>query len=275
MQNKEAIVNGVRIHYKIAGSGSPLLLLHGSPLTSRSWSKIMPKLAETYTVIAPDFRGYGQSDKPDTGYELHTMAEDVRQLVLQLGLTSVNVVGHDLGGIVAYVYAAQHMDEVRRLGIMECPILGVPSPIMEKVLAGYWHIAFYAHPRFPELLITGREREYLAEFVRTYMFNPDAFDDEDFTEYARHLASPGGIRGAMGVYRAIAAEVPALLQLTTKKLTMPVWAAGGEHSMGLGPFEQFQSLAGAVHGGVIPGSGHWVIEEQPARVISELEAFLV
>ncbi len=79
----------------------------------------------------------------------------------------------------------------------------------------------------------------------------------------------------MGVYRAIAAEVPALLQLTTKKLTMPVWAAGGEYSMGLGPFEQFQSLAGTVHGGVIPGSGHWVIEEQPARVISELEAFLV
>jgi len=275
IQSKEAIVNGVRIYYRIAGSGSPLLLLHGSPLTSHSWSKILRRLAETYTVIAPDLRGYGQSDKPETGYEVHTLAEDVRHLVLQLGLTSVNLVGHDLGGIVAYVYAAQYMDEVRRLGIIESPILGVPSPTMERVLAGYWHIGLYAHPRLPELLITGREREYLAEFVRTYQFNSEAFDDEDLTEYARHLASPGGIRGAMGVYRAIAAEIPAILKLTTTKLTMPVWAVGGEHSMGLGPFEQFQHLAGTVQGGVISNSGHWVIEEQPAQIVTELEAFLV
>ncbi len=275
IQSKEAIVNGVRIHYRVAGSGSPLLLLHGSPLTSYSWSRIIPKLAETYRVIAPDLRGYGQSDKPETGYEVHTMAEDMRQLLTQLGLKSVNLVGHDLGGIVAYVYAAQYMNEVRRLGIIESPIIGVPSPTMEKVLAGYWHIGLYAHPRFPELLISGRERDYLDEFIRTYRFNLDAFNDEDITEYARHLASPGGIRGAMGVYRTIAAELPAILQLTTKRLTMPVWAVGGEHSMGLGPFEQFQHLAGTVRGGIIPGSGHWVIEEQPAQIIAELEAFLV
>ncbi len=274
IQSKEAIVNGVRIHYKIAGGGAALLLLHGSPQTSYAWRKIIPKLAEIYTVIAPDLRGYGQSDKPEAGYEIHTMAEDIRQLLLQLGLKSVNLVGHDLGGIVAYVYAAQYMDEVRRLGIIESPIIGVPSPTMERVLAGYWHIGLYAHPRLPELLISGREREYFAEFIRTYQFNFDALDDKDFTEYARHLASPGGIRGAMGVYRSIAAELPAILRLTTKKLTMPVWAVGGEHSMGLGPFEQFQQLAGTVRGGVISESGHWVVEEQPAQILTELEAFL-
>ncbi len=148
IHRKEVTVNGVRIHYRIAGSGSPLLLLHGSPLTSYSWRKIIPKLAETYTVIAPDLRGYGQSDKPEAGYEVHTLAEDMRQLLLQLGLKSVNLVGHDLGGIVAYVYAAQYMDAVRRLSIIESPIIGVPSPTMERVLAGYWHLGLYAHPRF-------------------------------------------------------------------------------------------------------------------------------
>jgi pimeloyl-ACP methyl ester carboxylesterase len=90
----------------------------------------MPTLARTYTVVAPDFRGYGQSDKPETGYEVRTMVEDLRQLLDQLGIKSANVVGHDLGGIVAYVYAAEHRDQVSRLGIIEAPIIGVPSPTM-------------------------------------------------------------------------------------------------------------------------------------------------
>lgn len=273
--SKDATVNGVRIHYKIAGNGSPLLLLHGSPLTSRSWLRILPILAATHTVIAPDFRGYGQSDKPETGYEIRTMVEDLRQLVHQLGMKSVSLVGHDLGGIVAYFYAAQYMDEVSRLGVIEAPMPGVPSPTIQRVLASYWHVGFYAHPRLPELLIAGRERDYLAEFIRTYQFKNDAFDDEDLDEYARHLAAPDGIRGAMGVYRAIAAEIPVLLQLTNRRLTMPVWAVGGEHSMGIGPFEQFQQLAHTVQGGVIADSGHWVIEEQTDKIVAELKKFLV
>ncbi len=274
IQSKEAVVNGLRIHYKQAGSGPPLILLHGSPLTSRSWNGIIPRLSERFTVVAPDLRGHGLSEKPQTGYEVHTIAEDIRQLVLQLQFPSINIVGHDLGGIVAYVYAAQHMDEVRRLGIIESPMLGVPSPTMDKVLASYWHIGLYAHPRLPELLFKGREREYITEFVRTYRFNPEAFSDTDFAEYGHHLASPGGINGVMGVYRAIAAEVSSILQLTKSRLTMPVWAVGGEHSMALGPLEQFQQLADVAHGGIISGSGHWVVEEQPATVIRELEAFL-
>ena len=105
--SKEANVNGIRMPYRIAGSGSPVVLLHGSPLTSHSWLRIIPTLARTHTVIAPDLRGYGESDKPRTGYELHTMAQDIRQPVHQLDMESVSVVGHDLGGLVAYVYAAQ------------------------------------------------------------------------------------------------------------------------------------------------------------------------
>lgn len=273
MEEREQYVNGVRIHYRISGSGPALVLLHGSPQTSFAWRKLIPLLAANYTVIAPDLRGHGQSEKPAVGYEAHAMAEDVRQLVTQLGFQHVSIVGHDLGGIVAYIYAAQHMNEVRRLGIIEAPILGVPSPTMEKVLASYWHLGLYAHPTLPELLLAGRERAYLAEFIRTYQYL-DGVDDEALDEYARHLASPGGIRGVMGVYRSIGNEVPKTAQLTTKKLTMPVWAVGGDHSMGMGPFEQFQQLADTVHGGVISDCGHWPSEEQPAQLGAALAEFL-
>ena len=272
--SKEATVNNVRIHYRIAGSGSPLILLHGSPLTSRSWLRLIPTLAKTYTVVAPDFRGYGQSDKPETGYEIQTMVEDLRQLLEQLGIKSANIVGHDLGGIVAYVYAAKHRDRVSRLGIIEAPIIGVPSPTMQRVLASYWHVGLYAHPRLPELLISGRERDYLAEFIRTYQHHRDAFNKEDLGEYAHRIASPDGLRGALGVYRAIAAEAQDLVQLTNTKLTVPVWAVGGDHSMGMGPFEQFQSLAETIKGGVIDNCGHWVVEEQPGQLLEGLEVFL-
>lgn len=273
MEDRAQHVNGVRLQYRIGGSGPPLVLLHGSPQTSFAWRKVLPELAANYTVIAPDLRGHGQSDKPAAGYEVHTMAEDVRQLVVQLGLENVSMVGHDLGGIVAYIYAAQHRNEVRRLGIMEAPIFGVPSPAMDKALASYWHLGLYAHPRLPELLLTGRERAYFAEFIRTYQCVAGV-DDEALDEYARHLASADGLRGVLGVYRVIAQEVPAIMQLTTSKLPMPVWAVGGDHSMGMGPFEQFQQLAETVHGGVIANCGHWVAEEQPAQVVAELTEFL-
>lgn len=273
MEDRAQHVNGVRLHYLIDGSGPPLVLLHGSPQTSFAWRKVISQLAANYTVIAPDLRGHGQSDKPAGGYEVHTMAEDVRQLIVQLGLENVSMVGHDLGGIVAYVYAAQHRSEVRRLGIMEAPIFGVPSPAMEQALASYWHLGLYAHPRLPELLLAGRERAYLAEFIRTYQCVAGV-DDEALDEYVRHLASADGLRGVLGVYRVIAQEVPAIMQLTTTKLPMPVWAVGGDHSMGMGPFEQFQQLAETVHGGVIANCGHWVAEEQPAQVVAELTEFL-
>lgn len=149
--------------------------------------------SEAFHRRCPHLRGHGLNEKPQTGYEAHTMAEDIRQLVRQLQLTSVNIVGHDLGGIVAYVYAAQHMDEIRRLDIIESPILRVSSPTMDRVLAGYWHMGLYAHPRLPELLFKGREREYISEFVRTYRFNSEAFSDTEFAEYGDYLASPGGI----------------------------------------------------------------------------------
>jgi len=273
LEQRDAMVNGVRIRYRIGGEGYPLVLLHGSPQTSLSWRKLIPLLPADRMVVAPDLRGYGDSDRPESGYELQTMVEDVRQLLQELGIRSVDMVGHDLGGIVAYVFATKHREIVRRLGIMEAPILGTPSPTLAPVLASYWHIGLYAHPHLPELLIAGRERAYLKEFFRTYAYL-DAIEDSALADYARHLASPGGIRGMVGVYRAIPGELAALALLTQTKLTIPVWAVGGDRSMGLGPLEQFRQLADDVQGGVIKDCGHWVPEEQPVRIAEQLVRFL-
>jgi pimeloyl-ACP methyl ester carboxylesterase len=273
MNMREASVNGIRIYFREFGSGQPLVLLHGSPQSSLAWRKLIPMLSSDRTIIVPDLRGYGLSDKPGHGYGIFSLADDVRQLVRELKLGPVDLVGHDLGAITAYVYAAQHMDEVRRLGILEAPILGVPSPSLEPVLASYRHLALYAHPRLPELLITGRERDYLAEFFRSYG-KIDAIEDDAIDEYARYLSSPGGIGGMVGVYREIMSELPKLARLTTTKLTMPVWAVGGDQSMAMGPYEQFSQLAHDVCGGIVIDCGHWVAEEQPAQVAEELNAFL-
>ncbi len=273
LNERDVGINGIRLNVRIGGSGRPLLLLHGSPQTSLSWRKLIPLLALERTLIIPDLRGYGGSEKPGYGYGVFTLAEDLRELVLHLGLGCLDLVGHDLGAIVAYVYAAQHQEEVRRLGFMEAPILGVQSPTLTPVLASYWHLGLYAHPRLPELLITGRERAYLAEFFRSYG-NPEAIEDKVLDEYARQLASPGGIGGMAGVYRSIMAELPALSILTETKLTMPVWAVGGDQSMGMGPYEQFIQLADDVRGGLVHDCGHWVAEEQPRQVAEALNAFL-
>lgn len=183
------------------------------------------------------------------------------------------MLGHDLGGIVAYVYAATYPAAVRRLGILEAPILGVPSATLGTVLASYWHLGSYAHPRLPELLIAGRERAYLAEFFRTYA-HVEASEDGALDEYARSLALPGSISGMTGVYRSITAAPPALARLTETRLPMPVWALGGDHSMSAGPCEQFEQLATTVYGGIVEDCGHWIAEEQSAQLVEKLGPLL-
>jgi hypothetical protein len=181
--DREATVNGIRAHYNIAGSGSPLLLLHGSPLTSRSWLGIMPALAKTHTVAAPDFRGHGQSEKPTRRYEVQTMVEDLRQLLDQLGMKSLDIVGPRPRRNSRLCLCRQAW----RPGFATRNHRGSDgrgSPTIQGVLASYWRIGLYAHPRMPELLITGRERDYLAEFIRTYQYKSGGFSEEDLDTYA-------------------------------------------------------------------------------------------
>jgi len=267
-------VNDVRLHYVTAGQGDPVVLLHGWPETWYQWRKIIPALAERYTVIAPDLRGLGDSSKPKTGYDKRTLADDVYKLVSKLGHGRIFLVGHDWGGPTAYAYACAHQDDVRRLVILDVPI---PGAGLEKIpqmspKGGLWHISFHSVPDLPEVLVAGREREYLSWFYRT-AYNPTAITAEDIDEYVRCYAAPGGMRAGFEYYRAFWDDVAHNTENAKTKLTMPVLALGGKYSFGKQTLRSLQTLAENVRGGEIDQCGHWVAEEQPEYLTEQLLTF--
>lgn len=167
-----ANANGVRLHYVTGGHGEPVILLHGFASTWYMWRHVMPELAKRYTVIAPDLRGVGDSAKPTTGYDKRTMAEDIYQLVRQLGYQRIFLVGHDIGLNVAYSYAAAHPEDVRRLVLLEGLLPGVGDWDEMKRNPIFWHFGFHSVPNLPEALVQGRERIYLNEFWEHGSYNP-------------------------------------------------------------------------------------------------------
>lgn len=267
-------VNDVRLHNVTAGQGDPVVLLHGWPETWYQWRKIIPALAERYTVIAPDLRGLGDSSKPKTGYDKRTLADDVYKLVSKLGHEHIFLVGHDWGGPTAYAYACAHPDDVRRLVILDVPI---PGAGLEKIpqmspKGGLWHISFHSVPDLPEMLVAGREREYLSWFYRT-AYNPTAITEEDIDEYVRCYAAPGGMRAGFEYYRAFWDDVAHNTENAKTKLAMPVLALGGKYSFGKQTLRSLQTLAENVRGGEIDQCEHWVAEEQPEYLTEQLLTF--
>lgn len=267
-------VNNVQLHYVIAGQGDPVVLLHGWPETWYQWRKIIPPLAERYTVIAPDMRGLGDSSKPVSGYDKRTVADDIYKLVCTLGFERIFLVGHDWGGPVAYAYAAAHPNDVRRLVILDVPI---PGAGLEKIpqasrRGGLWHISFHGVRDLPEQLVAGRERMYLSWFYRT-AYNPTAITEEDIDEYVRCYSAPGGMRAGFEYYRAIWDDVDHNTQNAKTKLTMPVLALGGKYSFGKQTERSLTALAEDLRGGEIDQCGHWIAEEQPAYLTEQLLRF--
>ncbi len=168
--HRTASVNGIHLHYVIGGQGDPVVLLHGWPETWYAWHKVMPALAKNYTVIAPDLRGLGDSSKPPTGYDGKTVAEDIHQLVTQLGFNSIFLVGHDIGSQIAYSYAAAHPTEVKGLAVMDFTFPGfVPPGITPR-----WWFFFHQTPDVPEALVQGKEMKYLSWHLRGLAYNPTA-----------------------------------------------------------------------------------------------------
>jgi pimeloyl-ACP methyl ester carboxylesterase len=169
-----ASVNGIQLHYVIGGHGDPVVLLHGWPETWYAWHKVMPALAKNHTVIVPDLRGLGDSSKPPTGYDGKTVAEDIHQLVTQLGFKSIFLVGHDIGVFVAYPYAAAHPTEVKGLAVWEAPDPGFFVPGRSPL----WWVLFHQIPDVPEALVQGKEMTYLSWFYQHLAYDPAAITQE-------------------------------------------------------------------------------------------------
>ena len=272
-----ATVNGIQLHYVTGGHGDPVVLLHGWPETWYSWHRVMPALAKNYTVIAPDLRGLGDSSKPPSGYDGKTVAEDMHQLVTQLGFKSIFLVGHDIGTQVAYSYAAEHPTEVKKLAVMELPIPGFTPPRLEGKI---WWFIFHQTPNVPETLVQGKEMMYLSWFFRGLPYNPSAITEADINEYVSHYSAPGGMRAGFEYYRAFPQDAIQNMNYSKTKLTMPVLAMGAGYIPALGGKIPMQSivygmkiLAQNVTGITVPNSGHFIPEEQPQFVIDQLLKF--
>ena len=265
-----AAVNDVRLHYVIGGKGEPVVLLHGWPTTWYEWRRIMPALAEGYTVVVPDTPGLGDSSRPVTGYDKRTLAQDIYGLVQKLGFEQINLVGHDLGGQIAYAYANEYPD-VRRLAILEVPLPG---------LAGWdqlnpWHFSFHGVRDLPEALVAGRERMYITRFYTDpeYVYNPASFTEAEINEYVRTYSAPGAMRAGFEYYRAFGEDARQNQEYAKTKLKMPVLAIGGANSLGDFLYQQLQAVAENVQGIVIDNCGHWLSTERPEKLSQILIAF--
>ncbi|MGJ5090657.1 alpha/beta fold hydrolase [Bradyrhizobium oligotrophicum] len=273
-------VDGVRLHYVSGGppAGDVVVLLAGFPESWFAWRKVMPLLGSRYRVIAVDVPGQGDSDRPADGYDTQALATAVHRLLQQLGLTSYHLVGHDIGAWVAYPYAALFEAEVRSLALLDAGIPGVTLPEALPFTPDRawrtWHFAFHAVADLPEMLIHGRERDYLAWFLRRKGANPQAFSESDLDEYARVLTKAGGLRAGLAYYRAAALSALQNRELKARgRLKPPVLAVGADQGSIVDMAAPLREVADQVEGITISSCGHYIPEEQPAVLAEELDAF--
>jgi pimeloyl-ACP methyl ester carboxylesterase len=268
---------GLRIHYVTAGgSGRTVVLLHGFPQTWWEWRRVMPPLVEAgFRVVAPDYRGAGHSWRPHGGYDKRTMAEDVRRLLREhLRIDGpVTLVGHDIGLMIAYAYAQAHRDEVVRLVVVDAPIPGTAAFDRLRSDPRVWHFAFHGARDVAELLVAGRERPYLQAFFNARCFNPSAISEADLDVYVSTYAAPGAMRAGFELYRAFEQDAIDNRDALKRngKLRMPVLAIGGTTSTS-GPLmeEMMREVAEDVTGLRVPGTAHWVPEENPEALTAGL-----
>jgi pimeloyl-ACP methyl ester carboxylesterase len=270
--HQTAQVNGVRLHYVIGGQGFPVVLLHGWPQTWYEWRKIMPALAENYTIIAPDSRGMGDSERTESGYDAATLAEDVFALVSSRGFQQIFLVGHDLGVLTAYAYAARYREAVQRLVILDSPLEGFGSEDF-AIKRNIWHFGLFQAPRsLAESLAEGREHILLQWFFSRAR-NAAAFTQEDIDEYVRCYSGREALRAGFEYYRSFSTNAQQFQEYSKEKLRIPALALGGEYSGAGWPFYSLAQLAENVSGGIIPQCGHYIAEEQPEELLRRLNAF--
>ena len=273
IEDRFAEVNGVRLHYLVAGTGNPVILLHGYAENSHMWRPLMVQLAKSHTVIAPDLRGFGQSSKPMTGYDKKTMAQDVHALAQSLGYQHEVVVGHDIGLMVAYAYAAQFPNEVDRIVLMDAFLPGVGDWTTVWLLRDLWHFHFYGET--PLKLVAGRERIYFEHFWNDFAADPKhSVPETDRRFYARSYAQPGAMRAGFEVFRSFEQDAKDFADFARTKLTTPMLVLTGEKASGEFLIEQARLVDTNVDGVVIKGKGHWLMEEAPQEVIPRLVAFI-
>src|ERR1700732_322844 len=271
--SRTAEVNGVKLHYLTAGHGTPLILLHGYAETSRMWRPIIPALAERFAVIAPDLPGIGDSDIPAEGLDMKSAAIRIHDLAKSLDVQKAEVVGHDIGLMVAYAYAAQFPAEVTKLVLMDAFLPGVAGWEAIYNNPGIWHFRFNGPT--PEALVQGRERTYFDYFWNDFAADKThSIPEADRKAYAAAYARPGRIMAGWAYFVSFQQAAKDFAELARTPLTMPVLAIGGEKSLGDVLGAQMKSVARDVTVIVLKNTGHWILEENTRETTDALTKFL-
>jgi pimeloyl-ACP methyl ester carboxylesterase/quercetin dioxygenase-like cupin family protein len=263
---------GADIFVRWSGKGPVVVLIHGYAENSDSWAPLAADLVKDHTVVVPDLRGIGRSSKPAGGYDKKTQAKDIRAVITGLGFDRTFIVAHDIGNMVAYAYAAQYPDKVERLVVMDAPIPGIDpwSEILQN--PGVWHFNF--HGPDAEKLVAGRERIYFDRIWNDFTGDPSKPDEATRNFFAATYAQPGGMRAGFAQFAAFSQDAKDNAIFEQTKLTMPVLAVGGEKSFGPLQAVIMRHVATSVQEAVVPGSGHWLMEERPAYTVDLLRKFI-
>lgn len=270
-KHQTANVNGINIHYVIGGQGEPLVLVHGFGQNWYMWNRLLPELSKHFTVIAPDLRGVGESDKPVDGYDKKTMATDIHELVESLGYKSINLVGHDIGLMVAYAYAAQYPGDVKKLALLDALLPGI-EPVWKQISTTVWHFGFFARPIAGDL-VAGQEGEFLTDFWPQVGHVKEPFTKEEKEEFIRAYATKGSTTGSFHWFGEFPQDVLDNHEFMKTKLTMPVLAMGGEYFSAPFLADHSKLVASNVTEVKIMGSGHWVVQEKTDQVQKGLMDF--
>jgi len=266
--------NGATLHVRSGGAGPAVVLLHGYGETGDMWAALAADLARDHTVIVPDLRGLGLSSKPGTGFDKKTQAGDVSGVMAALGVQQADVVAHDIGNMVAFQFAAQHPEQVRRLVLIDAPVPGVGP--WEEILKNplLWHFRFGGPDM--ERLVAGRERIYLDRFWNEFSASPDRFSEAARRHYAKLYALPGAMHSGFAQFAAFDQDAIDNREFLTRgRLKMPILAVGGQKSFGPMMATVMRAAGDNVTEGIVPDSGHWIMEENPRATIQLVRDFIM
>jgi pimeloyl-ACP methyl ester carboxylesterase len=273
IESRTAEAAGVKLHYLVSGHGPAVILLHGYAETSRMWRPLIPRLAEKFTVIAPDLPGIGDSAIPKDGLDMKTAATRIHTLVRSLGVERASVVGHDIGLMVAYAYAAQFPTEVDKLALMDAFLPGVAGWETIYNNPGIWHFRFSGPT--PEALVKGRERTYFEHFWNDFAADKTrSIPEADRAAYTAAYAGPGRMRAGWAYFAAFPQTATDFEALSRTKLNMPLLSIGGEKANGAALGEQAKLVGRDVTTIVLKDTGHWLMEESPKETMDALMKFL-
>jgi pimeloyl-ACP methyl ester carboxylesterase len=271
--SKSANIDGTKIHYTIGGSGPAVILLHGFAETSRMWAPILPTLARKFTVVAPDLPGIGDSSIPTVGINMKRAAIQMHDLVGSLGIEKARIVGHDIGLMVAYAYAALFSSDTEKLVVMDAFLPGVQGwePIYNS--PNYWHFRFNGPTA--EALVKGRESIYFAYFWDGLAANKNrSIPKADWKAYIAAYSRPKRMRASWEYFVSWAQAAKDFAEMSQTKLTMPVLSIGGDKSLGEALGDQMKVVGENVIIVIVKNSGHWILEEQPKQTSEALVSFL-